>query len=141
MNVAELTDEDIETLCLGKTYGDKLRDDLRAQRFEARYELSRQAALEAHFAAIEDEMTDARQPKMVEVALAISADRMAGKTSLLLFLLDAMADAGLLSVKATKAATENPLMFLGMSRSVNDDLVEVIDIDIDLNALAYLVRQ
>jgi len=177
MKIIDLTDQDIEDLCRGKPYGDKMRDDLWAQRFEARYEAMREAALENRFAAVEEEMTDAskaddfspnacrfpteaqleiarkkqeeqsrqqqyaRREGMVGVSIAVSTDRMCGKTSLLLMILDMLADAGALSAADTRFLTNNGERFFHYKRCINEDNVEVLDLDLDLNVLYEMSRR
>jgi hypothetical protein len=153
MDIASLTDQDIEDLCRGKPYGDKMRDDLRAQRFAAR----ERAYYEPFWMEIEEEMTDAnkaddfpphaspfptkaqllnaREPRMVGLSIAVSADKMSGKTSLLIMILDMLADAGALSVEDTRYITNNIGDFFHTKWCINDELVEVLDLDLDLNVL------
>jgi len=74
-------------------------------------------------------------PKITGLSLAVSGDQGAGKTSALIFLIDALADAGILSVQDTRKVTSNIWMFLNEVRSDNEHNVEVIDLNIDLDAL------
>ena len=98
---------------------------------------------DAIFEPIEEEMTDAGKEtpapsapsKMVTFSLAVSAEPMRGKTLLLLFLLDALADAGLLTARDTREATLDPQGFIITRRSSNEDYVECLELDIDLNGL------
>jgi hypothetical protein len=95
--------------------------------------------IDAHFDAIEEDMTDANKatvhPKMVTFSLAVSAEPMRGKTLLLLFLIDALADAGLLSSRDTRDATIDLQGFIQCRRTDDDEFVECLELDIDLNGL------
>lgn len=154
MDIAAFTDQDIEDYCHAQV--NKMRDDLWAQRYAARYKAMLEASLENRFAAIEEEMTDADkaedfpphaspfpteaqrkniQQQKAGISIAIAANQMSGKTTLLLMILEMLADAGALSVSDTRHITSNLGHFLMTKRYVDEDNVEVIDLDIDLNAL------
>lgn len=167
MDIATATDQDIEEYCL--YFAHKMRDDLRAKRHEAIVKKDREARhaamreLEARHKAIEEEMTDARkaegfspdarrfpteaqldntrQPRMVSLSIAVSTDKLCGKTSLLLMILDMLADAGALSAADTRYMTTNIADFFRSKRRVNDENVEVLELDLDLNVLYEMSRQ
>lgn len=130
MNVPYLTDQDIEDCC--KQAVDKLRDDLIRERFE----LMRQHALEDRCASIEEEMTDAGKSdeRLVKFTISVNAAPMLGKTTVLLSLLEALADNGHLSVNSTYNYTLNPERFFIISRIENTDTRETLELDIDLNS-------
>lgn len=161
MSAANLTDEDIQVICFGKPYAREMAADLYAQRFkdqatEAHLRDKVEKACSDYEAEQTDAFTTAEQlqsafppharafptpeqlqnvNRKVGLSLAVAGDAAAGKTSLLIFLLEAMADAGLLDEAATKAITINPARYISTTRSTNDQHVEVIDIDLDLDAL------
>jgi hypothetical protein len=84
--------------------------------------------------SIEQDMTDAGKATTRSFTVAIAADRMVGKTTLMLFLLNALADAGMLSAEATKRFTENPMRYIMVERLDNEEHVETISLDLDLEA-------
>lgn len=100
--------------------------------------------IDAHFEAIEQEMTDADKAtpstKMVGFSIAVSSEPMRGKTLLLLFLLDALADAGLLSSRDTRDATIDPQGFINVKRSTDEEFVECLELDLDLNGLIEMAK-
>lgn len=99
--------------------------------------------IDAHFEAIEQDMTDADKAtpsKMVTFSIAVSTEPMRGKTLLLLFLLDALADAGLLSSRDTRDATIDPQGFINVKRSADEEFVECLELDLDLNGLIEMAK-
>lgn len=78
-----------------------------------------------------------------KLTLAVAGDQAAGKTTLLIFLIEAMADAGMLSVDATRRLTMDPKRFLfaefreseRRGGTPNESDVETITLDVDLNVL------
>jgi hypothetical protein len=161
MDIATFTDQDIDNYC--ESHVAIMRDELWAQRYAARYKAMLDASLENRFATIEEEMTDAckavdfpphasrfptkaqlakaRQPQMVGVSIAVSAAKLQGKTSLLLMILDMLADAGALSVEETRWMTNNIGDFVHCKRGINEEVVETLDLDLDLNVLYEMGRR
>lgn len=122
MHASHLTDQEINHIALA--HAAKLREDLLAKR---------QAAI------MEEEMTDAGKAepasRTVNLKLSVCAEPAAGKTSLLLFLLDKLADAGLMSSADTKTITLDPHLFISSTRIDNTDKVETLTLDLDLGLI------
>lgn len=137
MSAAHLTDAEIDRLATGP-YAELIRNAIRRQRHMEQQEIAAQQAEEAMSDAGKADDSNYRS-----LTLAVSGERAAGKTTLLMFLLDAMADAGLLRPDSTKALTEDPLRFLGMVRNSNEEHVECIDLDLDLGGVfaALMARE
>lgn len=87
---------------------------------------------------LEMEQSDAGkadQPKTVSMTLSVCAGQFQGKTTLLLFLLESLADAGILTYDDTKKFTEDPWRFLDLSRAINDAGSETLVLDLDLGGV------
>lgn len=98
----------------------------------------REAAIQAAFEALEEQMTDANKATETEqdrFTITVAGAQASGKTTLLLFLLDALADAGMLSGPATKALTADPADFLYNNLTTNEKHYETVDLDLDLTDL------
>lgn len=156
MSYAKLTDDDIETLCYENDLSMRARERIYQQRETDR-------SLEAAFAAIEEEATDAdkaeefpphacpfptkaqlenaKQPRMVSLSIAVSTERLQGKTALLIMILDMLADAGALSVADTRYLTQNMGHYFNSKLCINDELVEVLELDLDLNVLYEMSKR
>jgi hypothetical protein len=155
MSYANLTDHEIETLCFENSLSMEARGKLYAQR-------ERDRSVEAALASIEEEMTDAceaesfpphaspfpteaqllnvRRQRKVDMSIAVAADKMSGKTTLLMMIMEMLADAGALPVADTRHITHNMGDYLMSKRYVDQDNVEVIDLDLDLVALLNHIK-
>lgn len=132
MNYAALTDQDIDRLSRNSFEP--------AFTFMALHRMKRRAEIRRAHAAIEEETTDAGkaepQSRVVTLKLSVNAAPAVGKTSLLLFLLDRIADAGLMSVGDTKAITLDPMGYLASARIDNTSDVESLVLDLDLGMIS-----
>ena len=95
----------------------------------------RDAAMAAAFGAIEEQMTDANKADAARPAnfnITIHGGQAAGKTTLLLFLLDALADAGVMTAHDTKRYTADPTRFLYHAYETNEATCEAVNLDLAL---------
>ena len=136
INSTGLTMTQIDLICANSTDPKQMRAYLtRLQRNQMRVDYDEARVAAEYLEMEQSDAGKADQPKTVSMSLSVCAGQFQGKTTLLLFLLESLADAGILTYADTKKFTEDPWQFLDLSRAINDAGSETLVLDLDLGGV------